>query len=89
VSRIAILGGGSWGTALAIVLSRARRKHEISLWVHDPALAESLARDRENQTYLPGHRVAREVQVTSDIRDAVAGAQILVGAIPTAYARGV
>ena len=89
MSRIAILGGGSWGTALAIVLSRARRKHEISLWVHDPALAESLARDRENQTYLPGHRVAREVQVTSDIRDAVAGAQILVGAIPTAYARGV
>jgi glycerol-3-phosphate dehydrogenase (NAD(P)+) len=87
VSRIAILGGGSWGTALAIVLARARRKHELSLWVHDPALAESLARDRENQTYLPGSPLAREVQVTSDIRDAVAGAQILVGAIPTAYAR--
>jgi len=89
VSRIAILGGGSWGTALAIVLSRARRKHDISLWVHDPALAESIARDRENQTYLPGHRVAREVQVTSDICAAVAGAQIVVGAIPTAHARGV
>ena len=89
MSRIAILGGGSWGTALAIVLSRARRKHDISLWVHDPALAESIARDRENQTYLPGHRVAREVQVTSDICAAVAGAQIVVGAIPTAHARGV
>jgi glycerol-3-phosphate dehydrogenase (NAD(P)+) len=89
VSRIAILGGGSWGTALAIVLARARRKHDISLWVHDPALAESIARDRENQTYLPGHRVAREVQVTSDIRDAVAGAQIVVGALPTAHARGI
>ena len=89
MSRIAILGGGSWGTALAIVLARARRKHDISLWVHDPALAESIARDRENQTYLPGHRVAREVQVTSDIRDAVAGAQIVVGALPTAHARGI
>jgi len=89
VSRIAILGGGSWGTALAIVLARARRKHEISIWVHGPALAESLARDRENQTYLPGNRLARDVQVTSDICDAVAGAKILVGAIPTAHAREV
>ena len=89
MSRIAILGGGSWGTALAIVLSRARRKHDISLWVHDPALAESLARDRENQTYLPGNRMARDVQVTSDIHDAVAGAKILVGAMPTAHAREV
>ncbi len=89
MSRIAILGGGSWGTALAIVLARARRKHEISIWVHGPALAESLARDRENQTYLPGNRLARDVQVTSDIRDAVAGAKILVGAIPTAHAREV
>ena len=89
MSRIAILGGGSWGTALAIVLARARRKHEISIWVHGPALAESLARDRENQTYLPGNRLARDVQVTSDICDAVAGAKILVGAIPTAHAREV
>ena len=89
MSRIAILGGGSWGTALAIVLARARRKHDISIWVHGPALAESLARDRENQTYLPGNRLARDVQVTSDIRDAVAGAKILVGAIPTAHAREV
>lgn len=89
MSRIAILGGGSWGTALAIVLARARRKHEISLWAHDPALADSIARDRENHTYLPGHSVAREVQVTSDICAALTNAQIVVGAMPTAHARGV
>src|SRR5258707_9863425 len=47
----------------SIVLARSRRKHEISIWVHGPALAESLARDRENQTYLPGNRLARDVQV--------------------------
>ena len=89
MSRIAILGGGSWGTALAIVLSRARRKHGISLWVHDPVLAESIQRDRENRTYLPGHRLAPEVSVTCKIHDAISGAQILVGAIPTAHARSV
>jgi glycerol-3-phosphate dehydrogenase (NAD(P)+) len=89
VSRIAILGGGSWGTALSIVLARARHKHEISLWVHDPALAESIARDRENETYLPGIRLAGEVRVSADIPDVVAGAQILIGALPTAHAREV
>jgi glycerol-3-phosphate dehydrogenase (NAD(P)+) len=89
VSRIAILGGGSWGTALAIVLSRARRKHDISLWVHDPPLARSVQRDRENRAYLPGHRLAPEVSVTCEIHDAISGAQILVGAIPTAHARAV
>jgi len=89
VSRIAILGGGSWGTALSIVLARARRKHDLSLWVHDPALAEHMACDRENQTYLPELQLARDVQVTADIREAVAGAQILIGALPTAHAREV
>jgi glycerol-3-phosphate dehydrogenase (NAD(P)+) len=89
VSRIAILGGGSWGTALAIVLSRARRKHGISLWVHDPTLAESMRRDRENRSYLPGHRLNADINVSSEILDAISGAQILIGAIPTAYARAV
>ncbi len=89
MSRIAILGGGSWGTALAIVLARARRWHDISLWVHDPALAESIQRDRENRTYLPGHRLAPEVSVTCKIQDVISGARILVGAIPTAHARAI
>ena len=89
MSRIAILGGGSWGTALAIVLSRSRRKHDISLWVHDPALADSMRRDRENHNYLPGHRLQPEIDVTGDIDRAISGAQILIVAIPTAHARAV
>jgi glycerol-3-phosphate dehydrogenase (NAD(P)+) len=89
MSRIAILGGGTWGTALAIVLSRARRKHDISLWVRDPALAESIRSNHENDRYLPGHRLDADVTVTSEIRDATASAQILIGAVPTAHARAV
>ena len=45
MSRIAILGGGSWGTALAILLSRARESHQIAIWVHDPALAGAMPVD--------------------------------------------
>lgn len=89
MSRIAILGGGSWGTALAIVLSRARRKHDISLWVHDPALAESMRRDRENCNYLPGHRLQPDINVSCEMPRAISGAHIVIGAIPTAYARTV
>jgi glycerol-3-phosphate dehydrogenase (NAD(P)+) len=86
VSKIAILGGGSWGTALSIVLSRSRRPHDISLWVRDPALAEAIRRHRENQPYLPGHRVPGKVEVTDQISEAVARAEIILGAIPAAHA---
>ena len=89
MSRIAILGGGSWGTALAIVLSRARRKHDISLWVHDPALAESIQRERENKIYLPGHRLPAEVRVSHNLDEVLANATIILGAMPAAHARRV
>ena len=89
MSRIAILGGGSWGTALAIVLARARRKHDISLWVHDPALAESIAQDRENKIYLPGCLLAPDVRVSQDLQEALDGATIIIGAMPAVHARRV
>ncbi len=87
--RIAILGGGSWGTALAIVLSRAHRAHEISLWVRDAVLAESMRRERENKTYLPGHKLPDSVHVTHEMDQALVGAGIILGAVPSAHAREV
>jgi glycerol-3-phosphate dehydrogenase (NAD(P)+) len=89
LKRIAILGGGSWGTALAIVLSGAHKPHEISLWVRDAALAESIRRDRENKSYLPGHKLPEAVQVTRDAKAALENAEIVIGAIPAAHARSV
>ena len=89
MNRIAILGGGSWGTALAIVLSRSRSPHEITLWVHDAALAESIRRERENKVYLPGHKVPGSVRVTHDLGDAMAKATLVVGAMPAPHARSV
>ena len=89
MTRIAILGGGSWGTALSSVLSRSRRKHEICLWVHDAALAESIQRDRENKNYLPGHKLPGSVEVTHDVSAALHNATVIIGAIPSAHARNV
>jgi glycerol-3-phosphate dehydrogenase (NAD(P)+) len=89
VTKIAILGGGSWGTALAIILSRARRAHDLSLWVHDPMLANAMVSTRENHIYLPKQSVPRQVHVTNQISEAVRGARIVIGAVPAAYARAV
>ncbi len=89
MKRIAILGGGSWGTALAIVLSRTNKPHEIALWVRDAALAESIRRDRENTPYLPGHKLPETIHVTDDAGAALGNAGLLIGAIPAAHARSV
>jgi len=89
VKRIAILGGGSWGTALAIVLSRSRRAHEICLWVREPEIVESIRQSQENTTFLPGYKLPNSLAVTQDLSESLRNATVIVGAIPSAYARSV
>lgn len=89
MKKIAILGAGSWGTALAVALTRSRQQHEVSLWARDADFADSLRHERENLNYLPGIKLPPGIQVTDDLAEALGGAQIAVGAIPAAYARRV
>ena len=89
MTKIAILGAGSWGTALSVVLSRARKTHEISLWVHNAERAETLERQRENQVYLPGVHLPGAVRVTHEMPVALEGTQIVVGVMPSVHARAV
>ena len=87
--KIAILGAGGWGTALAIVLSRSRKPHEISLWVHNAERAESMRRERENQTYLPGAKLPESIRIQSEMEAVLSGAQVIVGAVPSGHARAI
>jgi len=83
VSPIAILGAGSWGTALAIHLSRLGASPR--LWGRDPALMKHIEGSRENPRYLPGITVPSGVQPTADARQALAGAGIVLVAVPSQF----
>ncbi len=87
MKKIAIIGAGSWGTALAIVLARSSRPHQITLWAHSTDVAEMLAARRVNEIYLPGFELPAEVQVTGALEKALAGAEIVLGVMPSAHAR--
>jgi glycerol-3-phosphate dehydrogenase (NAD(P)+) len=83
----AIIGAGSWGTALAIVL--APRFETIRLWAHEADLAEQLAATRENGAFLPGFRLPENVQPTASLPQSLEAVQIVIGVMPSRFARGV
>lgn len=81
MTRLTILGGGSWGTALAIVL--APRFDSLYLWVRRPELAAAIAASSENADYLPGLKLPGNVSVTSSLDKASAKADLLLSVIPS------
>jgi glycerol-3-phosphate dehydrogenase (NAD(P)+) len=87
--KIAIIGAGSCGTALAIALGRSREPHRLSLWVHGADVLAGLRDRRENSIYLPGIRIPDETEVTDDLGEALAGAEIVLGVMPSAHARAI
>ena len=88
MSRIAILGAGAWGTALALTLAR-RGGHHINLWCHSPALATQLNDLGENLPYLPGFTLPAGIEVTSDLPAAIFEADILLCVTPSQHLRGI
>ncbi|MEO6924247.1 MAG: NAD(P)H-dependent glycerol-3-phosphate dehydrogenase, partial [Bryocella sp.] len=88
MSRIAILGAGAWGTALAVSLAR-RGGHSISLWVHAREHAERMMETRINARYLPGAVLSADVCVTADLMQAVDGAEVVVFVVPSQHLREV
>jgi glycerol-3-phosphate dehydrogenase (NAD(P)+) len=85
--RIAVLGAGSWGTTLAVLLSN--KSHEVTLWSYSKADADRIRFSRENSPYLPGILIPQAVAVTSDLSEAVSGAEMVVAAVPSQFVRSV
>lgn len=81
ILNIAVAGSGSWGTALAVLLSR--NGHNVKLWGHKSNHIENLLKDSENKKYLPGIIFPASLLPVSEIKHAVEGANIVVMAVPS------
>lgn len=85
--KIAILGNGGFGTAMA--MSLASGGHAVALWGHDPGYTGQIASTRKNPRYLDGVTLPESVLVTADPAVALADAQVVLVAVPTQHVRGV
>lgn len=84
-SPIAVLGGGSFGTALANLV--AENGLPVRLWMRDPQQAETIRRERENPRYLKGIKVHAAVEATSDLQCAIQGCELILVALPSSALR--
>ena len=84
-SAVAVVGAGSWGTALALQIGR--RGTPVRLWARDAALAASMASMRENTRYLPGVRLPEGVLATADHREALRDVDLVILAMPSHFVR--
>ena len=86
-SVVAVLGGGSFGTALADVA--ARNGHAVRQWMRSPEQVEEINRDHTNSRYMPGCVVHESVHGTSDLHEAICDASLIIVAIPSQALRSV
>ena len=87
LEHIAVLGGGGWGTALAVHLARLGK--DVRLWARNESVVADVVATRFNRTYLPGIEVPESVRPTADLRLALEGASCVVSAVPSHGTRDV
>ena len=79
--RIAVLGAGSWGTALATLM--ARNGHQVVLWGRDEKVAAAIDAQHENPRYLPGIELPESLRATTDLATAMQGAELVLVVVPS------
>lgn len=84
---IAVIGAGSWGTALAKLLSD--KGHRVALWGHDRQHIEAIEAERQNKKYLPGFILADSLSASHDLRATVAGKSVILMVVPSHVTREV
>jgi glycerol-3-phosphate dehydrogenase (NAD(P)+) len=85
LKNLSIIGGGSWGTALSIVL--APRFPRMRLWVYEADLAARMCATRENDVYLPGYHIPTNIDISSDLAMALEGADVVLSVVPSHHVR--
>lgn len=85
--RISVLGAGSWGTTLAIVLSE--NNHDVSLWTYRPEQAAMMKETLENPAFLPGIKIPQRICILTDIEEAAYKKDMIVSAVPSQFLRSV
>ncbi len=85
--KISVLGAGGWGTTLAVLLHY--NGHEVTLWEYKAHYAKILAKTGENNLYLPGIKIPREIKITHDLDETVNNKNMLVLAVPSQFLRNV
>ncbi len=87
MKRVAVIGAGSWGTALAAVL--AKKGHDVHLWAFEAEVAEQITRGQENTSYLSGVDLPENLKSTADLESALEGAEVVVSVSPAQVVGGV
>ena len=85
--RVAVLGAGSWGTTLAILLSE--NNHDVSLWTYHPEQAALIVETSENPAFLPGIKIPKQISILTDIQEAAYKKDLIVSAVPSQFLRSV
>jgi glycerol-3-phosphate dehydrogenase (NAD(P)+) len=83
--RLAIIGGGGWGTSLACVL--APRFDDVRLWIKEPDLAARMRSNRVNDIFLPGITLPDKVRVEESLENALSGADVVLSVVPSQFVR--
>lgn len=87
MTRVGVLGAGSWGTTLADLV--ARNGHDVRLWAHEAEVVAAINDSHENPLFLPGHELAGGLTAVADPEDAVRDAEVVLLAAPSHVARQV
>jgi glycerol-3-phosphate dehydrogenase (NAD(P)+) len=87
MARVAVIGGGAFGSAMSCVVRRAG--NQTTLWAREPEVVESVNRDGVNAAFLPGVRLEPGIRATDDLAQALAGAEFVLLVVPAQYLRGV
>lgn len=85
MANIGVIGAGSWGTALALLLDK--NGHAVTEWSHRPEEAEELSRTREHKSKLPGVKLPETMRFTGDLEEVVTGKEVLIMAVPSTAVR--